>query len=109
MRNRLIIALLLCVGAPVTAPGENSTITEAELVRRTQELFDALVPGNQAPWKKVLRGRLPVSRRERTQSEQGETGRRHLSTPQGILRLDQGNECGKPVRSRRRCFELRSG
>ena len=52
MRNRLIIALLLCVGAPVTAPGENSTITEAELVRRTQELFDALVSGNQALWKK---------------------------------------------------------
>ena len=52
MRNRLIIALLLCLGAPVTSPGEDSTVTEAELVRRTQELFDALVPGNPAPWKK---------------------------------------------------------
>ena len=52
MRNRLIIALLLCVGAPVTSPGENSTITEAELVRRTQELFDAVVPGDPTPWKK---------------------------------------------------------
>ncbi len=27
-------------------------ITEAELVRRTQELFDAVVPGHQEPWKK---------------------------------------------------------
>ncbi|MGH7936236.1 MAG: DUF4440 domain-containing protein, partial [Chthoniobacterales bacterium] len=27
-------------------------ITEKELVRRTQELFDAAVPGNQMPWKK---------------------------------------------------------
>lgn len=27
-------------------------ITEKELVRRTQELFDAVVPGDQAPWKK---------------------------------------------------------
>jgi hypothetical protein len=52
MRNRLIIALLLCVGAPVTSPGENSTITEVELVRRTQELFDAVVQGDPTPWKK---------------------------------------------------------
>ena len=44
MRNRLTIALLLCAGAPLTSPGENSTITEAELVRRTQELFDAVRP-----------------------------------------------------------------
>jgi hypothetical protein len=29
-------------------------ITQEELVRRTQELFDAVVPGNQAPWKKYF-------------------------------------------------------
>jgi uncharacterized protein DUF4440/uncharacterized protein DUF3471 len=29
-------------------------ITQDELVRRTQELYDALVPGNQAPWKKYF-------------------------------------------------------
>ena len=29
-------------------------ITQHELVRRTQELYDALVPGNQAPWKKYF-------------------------------------------------------
>ena len=28
------------------------TITQEELVRRTQELFDAVVPGNAQPWKK---------------------------------------------------------
>src|SRR5947199_10010557 len=27
-------------------------ITQDELVQRTQELYDAIVPGNQAPWKK---------------------------------------------------------
>src|SRR4030095_5039216 len=27
-------------------------ITQDELVRRTQELYDSLVSGNQAPWKK---------------------------------------------------------
>jgi len=27
-------------------------ITQAELIRRTQELYDAVVPGNQEPWKK---------------------------------------------------------
>src|SRR5437899_6902748 len=29
-------------------------ITQDELVRRTQELYDAIVPGNQAPWKKYV-------------------------------------------------------
>ena len=32
--------------------GADATITQEELVRRTQELFDAVVPGNQEPWKK---------------------------------------------------------
>ena len=31
-------------------------ITQDELVRRTQELYDAIVPGNQAPWKKYFAG-----------------------------------------------------
>src|SRR5881409_3890629 len=29
-------------------------ITQDELVRRTQELYDAIVPGNQAPWKRYF-------------------------------------------------------
>ncbi len=29
-------------------------ITQTELVRRTQELFDAVAPGDQAPWKKYF-------------------------------------------------------
>jgi Domain of unknown function (DUF4440) len=52
MRSALIIALLLSLAAPATLPGQDTTMTQAELVRRTQELFDAVVPGNPAPWKK---------------------------------------------------------
>jgi hypothetical protein len=33
------------------ATGAEEKITQDELVRRTQELFDAVVPGNQEPWK----------------------------------------------------------
>jgi len=29
-------------------------ITQDDLVRRTQELYDAVVPANQAPWKKYF-------------------------------------------------------
>ena len=29
-------------------------IPEAEFVRRTQELYDSIVSGNQAPWKKYF-------------------------------------------------------
>jgi hypothetical protein len=31
-----------------------STITQAELVRRTQTLYDAVAPGNKAPWQQYL-------------------------------------------------------
>ncbi len=34
--------------------GADIKITQAELVRRTQELYDAIVPGNQTPWKKYF-------------------------------------------------------
>ena len=37
----------------ILEPGvAQETITQDELVRRTQELFDAVVPGNPEPWKK---------------------------------------------------------
>jgi hypothetical protein len=36
------------------AYGTDVPITQDELVRRTQELYDAIVPGNQAPWKKYF-------------------------------------------------------
>lgn len=48
---------ILCIAAALALSGQSlpagtPEITEAELVRRTQELFDAVVPGNQTPWKK---------------------------------------------------------
>lgn len=36
----------------LTSAVADEIITQEELVRRTQELFDAVVPGNPAPWKK---------------------------------------------------------
>ncbi len=32
----------------------DDAISQDELVRRTQELFDAVVPGNAEPWKKYF-------------------------------------------------------
>jgi hypothetical protein len=34
--------------------GDPVAITQEELISRTQELFDAVVPGNQEPWKKYF-------------------------------------------------------
>jgi hypothetical protein len=34
--------------------GDPTVITQQELVRRTQELFDAVVPGNKEPWQKYF-------------------------------------------------------
>ncbi|PYL77218.1 MAG: hypothetical protein DMF26_04810 [Verrucomicrobia bacterium] len=40
--------------ATTLAHAADVPITEDELVRRTQELCDAIAPGNQAPWKKYF-------------------------------------------------------
>jgi hypothetical protein len=57
--HRLFLSALLAAtlvasnAAHVTgADHDPDTITQEELVRRTQELLDAVVPGNQQPWKK---------------------------------------------------------
>lgn len=42
-------ALRLSAVEPASAPTD---ITESELVRRTQELFDAVAPGDRGPWEK---------------------------------------------------------
>src|SRR4029077_10349404 len=44
------LILMLVISAVAAEPA----ITEQELVRRTQELYDAIVPGDQAPWKKYF-------------------------------------------------------
>src|SRR5260370_4499539 len=55
---RRLMVFICAVGAFASAaprpPAETSRITQEELVRRTQELFDAVAGGNQGPWKKYL-------------------------------------------------------
>ena len=49
----LAIVLILFWGSNVGSAAErDAVITENELVRRTQELYDAVISGDQAPWKK---------------------------------------------------------
>ena len=47
-------ALMTFLFAVALAHAADVPITRDELVRRTQELYDAIVPGNQAPWKKYF-------------------------------------------------------
>ena len=54
MKFLAILLILFCGSNFVSAAETDAAITEAELVRRTQELYDAVVPGNQAPWKKYF-------------------------------------------------------
>ena len=52
MHRRVILIVnvfLLCLCSSAMA---QQSVTQEELVRRTQELFDAVVPGNREPWKK---------------------------------------------------------
>src|SRR6266699_1284356 len=48
------LALITFLSAVTLACAADVPITQDELVRRTQELYDAIVPGNQAPWKKYF-------------------------------------------------------
>ena len=54
MKFLVTLLILFCRSNFVSAVERDAAITEAELVRRTQELYDAVVPGNQAPWKKYF-------------------------------------------------------
>ena len=54
MKLLAILFVLLCGLNVGSAAEKDAAITENELVRRTQELYDAVVPGNQAPWKKYF-------------------------------------------------------
>jgi uncharacterized protein DUF4440/uncharacterized protein DUF3471 len=47
-------ALAATFSAVTFACAEDVPITQDELVRRTQELYDAIVPGNQVPWNKYF-------------------------------------------------------
>ncbi len=55
MRTRFLIVLLLATSAIARrGTADEPAITQDELVRRTQELLDAVVPGNQEPFKKYF-------------------------------------------------------
>ena len=48
---------ILCVAMTIVdsaAAAKGSSITQEELVRRTQEMFDAVATGDQRPWKKYV-------------------------------------------------------
>ena len=47
----LVVAVFVC---PAARGVDISKITEVELVQRTQELYDAVGPGNQTPWKRYV-------------------------------------------------------
>jgi hypothetical protein len=48
------LALIAFTSAVTFACAANVPITQEELVRRTQELYDAVASGNQEPWKKYF-------------------------------------------------------
>ena len=50
----LLLSVFFSVTVAAATHPADPSITSEELVRRTQELYDAVVPGNQAPWKKYF-------------------------------------------------------
>jgi Domain of unknown function (DUF4440)/Domain of unknown function (DUF3471) len=54
MKLFALFPIILCALKVASAADNVVAITEKELVRRTQELYDAVVPGNQTPWKQYF-------------------------------------------------------
>jgi len=57
MRTTIIVLFLCAIGLTLltlTSCKPENEITQDELVRRTQELFDAVTAGDQAPWKEYF-------------------------------------------------------
>src|SRR5580765_5991378 len=53
MHKTLSLCLMTLIASPIPLISENDIpVTQEEFVRRTQELYDAVVPGNTEPWKK---------------------------------------------------------
>jgi uncharacterized protein DUF4440/uncharacterized protein DUF3471 len=50
----MCLAGAVVLGVASCKTGNAGVITQEELVRRTQELFDAVAPGDQRPWKKYV-------------------------------------------------------
>src|SRR6266481_5113152 len=91
----LIVAGL--VVATLSGCRSSSQITQRELERRTQELFDAVAPGDQTPWKKYY------AEDSMYFDEKGRPG----ADACGNLRKHQNRKGAKPHRRRRRDPELR--
>jgi hypothetical protein len=52
--NTAAFVAILFASSVAPAAGTDDSIRQDELVRRTQELFDSVTAGNQAPWKKYM-------------------------------------------------------
>src|SRR5215475_14925261 len=54
MNIRLLILVFILFKPLGLTGADSAAITQEELVRRAQELFDAVVPGNKEPWQKYF-------------------------------------------------------
>lgn len=51
IRNRFLLHLCLLAAVASLHAAPTPTITEAELLHRTQQLYDSLIPGDKTPWR----------------------------------------------------------
>ena len=54
-RSKTVLSLIVTMVFTLSCmPRKPAAITQSDLVRNTQEMFDAVVPGDQAPWQKYF-------------------------------------------------------
>ena len=93
----LAIVLILFWGSNVGSAAErDAVITENELGRRTQELYDAVVPGDQAPWKKYFADDSIFSDEKGRTMDKGQADCGYHAAASWIFRHDQTRSCPEP-------------
>jgi len=79
------LALIKFLSAATIVCAADVPITQEELVRRTQELYDSLVSGNQAPWEKYFADDCIFADEKGRLFEKTEADRRYHTAPSRML------------------------
>ena len=79
------LVLIKFLSATTIVCAADVPITQEELVRRTQELYDSLVSGNQAPWEKYFADDCIFADEKGRLFEKTEADRRYHTAPSRML------------------------
>jgi hypothetical protein len=100
VRKEFMVAVLCAILSPVLWGGvvDEPPITQDELVRRTQELFDAVAPGNAEPFKKYFADDAMFFDEKGRDMDKAALVKDHPANAERLFRHDQAGAAEEPYR-----------